>query len=214
MKLWLTCLWAPSSQGISWETPSPRWNTVIYASQAALMFSLPLLRLQQPQWEDQQEQRRQLFWARASSLKPWRMSCFPCWGAPQSHSTLGCFSIHLHTHMGMPSAPGHESWPQRLTPPCQWEFCEDAGRSCMLLGQHGPFLLMENRMGCCSTDQSSKLLGLQATLSHFIPGMTDHLFLMSPCLRDEDSWTQILGMQHLYDLYVHFIPHTGYIYVM
>jgi len=54
-----------------------------------------------------------------------------------------CFSAHLHTHMGMPPAPGHESWPQGLPPPCQEKFSEDASESCTILGQHRSFLLME-----------------------------------------------------------------------
>ena len=85
-------------------------------------------------------------------------------------SLWGCFSTHLHTHMGMPPAPGHESWSQGLPPPCQGEFSEDAGKSCTLLGQHRPFLLMENCVRSCNTDQSGRLSGLQATLSHFMPG--------------------------------------------
>lgn len=70
-------------------------------------------------------------------------------------------------------------------------------------------------MVSCNADHPGRLLGLEATLSLFVPGcVTAHLFLASTCLGDEGPRTHAPGIQHLYDLYVHFIPRMGYIYVM
>lgn len=94
-------------------------------------------------------------------------------------------------------------------------FLKMQARDAHFLGQQRPFLLMENCEGSCNADQSGRLLGLQGTPRHFMPGrVIVHLLLSSTCLWDQGPQTHALGMQHSYDLYVHFIPRMGYVYVM
>lgn len=96
--LWFTCLWASHSQGISWETPSLRWNAVTYAPPGCIALppglsischsdSAPAASVRGPAETEQAAPLGEGF-----ILQGWRMSCFSgCWGASQYHITLGTF---------------------------------------------------------------------------------------------------------------------------